>query len=248
MVYILEAAVCFPRRMLFKSPVKMSAIRSTLLKVILLLSLVNMSACQWFSNKCKYCGASLSGGKVHTAEGFDVCHECDRTAVRDIKAARATVAQVREELLSLGIKLPWGAVTVKLLPTWQKGVHARCEAARYANGGVADLWIKFIAGMPKNMFKAVAAHELTHAWAYLNRSPMKQDEELSEGGPTLVEYTYLEKHPSAYGGYRRDVIMTSSNKIYGKSTRRLQTYAKDHGGLAGVLTLLKTGEKIPDGY
>lgn len=120
------------------------------------MTLANLSACQWFSNKCQYCGASLSAGKIHTAEGFDVCHECDRTAVRDLKAAQATVAQVREELISLGIKLPWGAITTKLVPTWQKGVHARCEAARYANGGVADLWIKFIPGMPKNMFKAVA--------------------------------------------------------------------------------------------
>lgn len=225
-----------------------SAARSIFLLAFLWLALASLVACQFFSTKCKYCGASLSAGKIHTAEGFDVCHECDRTAVRDLKAARATVAQVREELVKLGIKLPWGAVTVKLLPPWQKGVHARCEAARYANGGVADLWIKFIPGMPLNMFKAVAAHELTHAWAYLNRSPLKQDEDLSEGGPTLVEYTYLESHPSAYGEHRRDVIMTSSNKIYGKSTRRLQAYAKDNGGLAGVLTLLRTGKSIPQGY
>jgi hypothetical protein len=244
MVHLLKAATHFRRQ----SPTAVPTAHSFFLLVVLWLTLGNLLACQWFAPKCKFCGASLSGGKVHTAEGFDVCHECDRTAVRDLRTAQATVAQVREELVSLGIKLPWGPITVKLLPPWQAGVHARCEAARYANGGVAALWIKFIPGMPKTMFKAVAAHELTHAWAYLNRSPMKQDEALSEGGPTLVEYTYLESHPSAYGEHRRNLIMTSSNKIYGKSTRRLQVYAKDHGGLAGVLTLLKTGQTIPQGY
>lgn len=216
--------------------------------VFLLVSLGSLFSCKWFSNKCRYCGASLSSGKVHTAEGFDVCHECDKGAVRDLRTAQTLVAQVRKEILALGVKIPWGPITVKLVPAWQKGVHARCEAARYANGGVADLWIKFIPGMPQNMFKATAAHELTHAWAYTNRSPVKQEEALSEGGPTFLEYTYLESHPSAYGEYRRDVIMTSSNKIYGKSTRRLQAYAKTNGGLAGVLTLLKTGEKIPEGF
>lgn len=216
--------------------------------LVLILSLVNLSACQWFGPKCKFCGASLSAGKVHTAEGFDVCHECDREAVRDLRTAQALVGEARKEIVSLGIKLPWAAIPIKLVPSWQEGVHARCEAARYANGGVAALWIKFIPGMPKSMFKAVAAHELTHAWAYLNRSPMKQDEALSEGGPTLVEYTYLESHPSRYGERRRDAIMTSNNKIYGKGTRRLQAYAEKNGGLAAVLTLLRTGKSIPEGF
>jgi len=222
-------------------------VRSIFLPVLLFVSLGSLFSCKWFDNKCRYCGASLSSGKVHTAEGFDVCHECDKGAVRDLRTAQALVAEVRKEILSLGVKIPWGPITVKLVPVWQAGVHARCEAARYANGGVAALWIKFITGMPKNMFKAVAAHELTHAWAYTNRSPVKQEEALSEGGPTFVEYSYLEKHPTAYGEYRRHVIMTSKNKIYGKSAQRLQAYAKDHGGLEGVLTLLRTGQKIPEG-
>ena len=77
---------------------------------------------------------------------------------------------------------------------------------------------------------------------------MKQDEALSEGAPTLVEYTYLERDRSAAGEYRRKAITSSNDKIYGKGTRRLQAYAKDHGGLAGVLTLLRSSQTIPEGY
>jgi hypothetical protein len=242
MVHLIKAVPHFRGRR------RASTVRSIFMLVVLSVSLCSLLACQFFAPKCKFCGASLSAGKVHTAEGFDVCHDCDRSAVRDLRTAQALVAQVREEIVKLGIKLPWGAIPVKLIPSWQAGVHARCEAARYANGGVAALWIKFIPGMPKTMFKATAAHELTHAWAYLNRSPMKQDEVLSEGAPTLVEYIYLERNPSTYGEHRRNAIMTSSNAIYGKGTRRLQTYAKDHGGLAGVLTLLRTGQTIPEGF
>jgi hypothetical protein len=247
MLHSLNFASYF-RRILGKSPAEASTIRSILLLAVLLVTLANLSACHFFGPKCKFCGASLSAGKVHTAEGYDVCHECDREAVRDLRTAQTLVAQVRKEILSLGISLPWGEIPIKLAPSANASVHARCEAARYANGSVASVWIRFMPGMPKSMFKATAAHELTHAWAYLNRSPAKQDEALSEGGPTLVEYTYLESNPSLYSEKRRDAIMTSSNKIYGKSTRSLQAYAKDHGGLAGVLNLLKTGQSIPAGY
>lgn len=216
--------------------------------IVLSVSLGNFLACQWFGPKCKFCGKSLSAGKVHTPEGYDVCPECDHDAVRDLRTAQALVAQVREEIVSLGLRLPWGTIPIKLAPSADPAVHARCEAARYGNGSVASVWIRFMPGMPKPMFKAVAAHELTHAWAYLNRSPMKQDEALSEGAPTLVEYTYLERNKSVYGEHRRNAIMTSSNKIYGKGTRSLQAYAKDHGGLAGVLALLKTAKSIPEGF
>lgn len=218
------------------------------LLVGLLVILGNLSACQWFGPKCKFCGASISSGKVHTPEGFDVCEHCHKEGVRDLRTAQALVAEVRAEIGSLGIKLPWGAIPVKLAPSPNAKVYARCEAARYANGSVASVWIRFMPGMPRSVFKHTAAHELTHAWAYLNRSPMKQDEALSEGAPTLVELTYLERDQSAAGEHRRHAIMTSNDKIYGKSTRRLQAYAKDHGGLAGVLTLLRTGQTIPAGY
>jgi len=244
MVRLFKAATHFRRL----SPTAATTGRSFFLQIFLLLMLGNLLACQWFGPKCKFCGASLSAGKVHTAEGFDVCHECDRHAVRDLRTAQALVAEVRTEIVKFGIKLPWGAIPIKLAPSDNSAVHARCEAARYADGRVASIWIRFMPGMPKPMFKATAAHELTHAWAYLSRSPMKQDEALSEGAPTLLEYNYLERNPSVYGEHRRNAIMTSSNKSYGKGARRLQAYAKDHGGLAGVLTLLKTGQTIPQGY
>ncbi len=225
----------------------MSRLRSVFI-LVLLVSLSNLMACQ-FVNRCKFCGKWLLGDEiVHTVEGYDVCQECDHEAIRDLQTAQVLVAQVRGELVGMGIQLPWGAIPIKLAPSENAAVHARCEAARYGDGSVASLWIRFIPGMPKNMFKATAAHELTHAWAYLHRSPMQQDETLSEGAPTLVEYIYLERDKSRYSERRRDAIMTSSNKIYGKGTRRLQEYAKTNGGLAGVLTLLRTGQTIPEGF
>jgi len=140
-----------------------STLRSLFLLFVLSVCLGNLLACNYFGPKCKFSGASLSAGKVHTPEEFDVCHECGKHAVRDLRTAQALVAEVRSETVSLGIRLPWGAIPSKLAPSANAGVHARCEAARYANGSVASLWIRFMPGMPKPMFKAVAAHELTHA-------------------------------------------------------------------------------------
>jgi len=229
------------------SPAKSSALRSIFL-LLALATVGNFLACQLIAPRCKFCGASLSAGKVHTVEGFDVCHQCDREAIRDLRTAQILVTEVRSELTSFGIRLPWGAIPIKLAPSADAAVHARCEAARYADGRVASIWIRFMPGMPKPMFKAAAAHELTHAWAYLNRSPIQQDEALSEGAPTLVEYMYLERNPSTYSEHRRNAIMTSNNRIYGEGTRRLQAYARDNGGLAAVLTLLRTGQTIPEGF
>ncbi len=248
MEYLLNIAIHFRRRMLGKSPAIAPTICSVFLMGVLLVGLGNVVACQYFSPTCKFCGSSLSAGKVHTPEGHDVCKECNRDAVRDVRTAQALVAQVRSELASFGIHLPWGAIPIKMGPSANPAVYARCEAMRYANGSVGALWIRFVPGLPKSMFKLTAAHELTHAWAYLNRCPANQDEALSEGAPTLVEYLYLERYRSTYGERRRNEIMTSSNRIYGKGTRRLQAYAKDHGGLPGVLTLLRTGQTIPKGY
>ncbi len=231
-----------------KSPAQSSTFRSMILMAFLLASLGSLSACQYVGQRCKFCGSSLSAGKVHTPEGYIVCNECNLSAVRDLRTARALVAQVRSEIAKLGVRLPWGNIKIKMGPTGQKEAYARCEALRYANGTVGALWIIFVPGLPKDMFKGTAAHELTHAWAYLNRCPMNQDQALAEGGPTLVEYTYLGLKKTVYGEYRRKTIMTSNDRIYGKGTRRLQAYAKDHGGLGAALTLLKTAERIPDGY
>lgn len=230
------------------SPAASPLVRSLCLLAVLAVGLCGLLSCQLFASGCKFCASSLSAGKVRTPEGWNVCPECNRTAVRDLQTAQTLVAQVRGELAGLGIYLPWGEIQLKLGPTPHPQIYARCEALRYANGGVAALWIRVVPGLPQAMFKGTAAHELTHAWAYLHGSPLRQDEVLSEGAPTLVEYTYLGQNPSAYAKHRRNAIETSNNRIYGEGMRRLQAYAKANGGLAGVLTLLRTAQTIPRGY
>ncbi|MBE7437041.1 MAG: protein DA1 [Spirochaetales bacterium] len=218
---------------------------------VLALALTQFAACQLIMPTCKFCGKSVRGAeKVHTPEGFEVCHQCNQEAVRDLRTAQALVAQARTEMVNLGIRLPWGAIPIKLEKAAgaDTNQYGRCEAGRYANGTVAFLLIRIMPGLPRPLFKAVAVHELTHAWAYLHRSPQQQDLVLSEGAPTLVEYTYLERDTSPSARFRRHTIETSGHDVYSKGTQRLQTYARDHGGLAGVLTLLRSSQKIPEGY
>lgn len=225
--------------------------RSIFLLAVFVMILGTSWSCKWFGPRCKFCGEwAMGNDAVHTHEGWRVCKRCNGEAVRDLATARALVAETRAELVSMGIKIPWGVIPVQLDGATLPGpeVNARCEAGRLGDGSVMLLRLKFRPGMPKAMFKGVTAHELTHAWAYVNRSPLKQDETLHEGGPTFVEYMYHEQHPSPVGEYKRHVIDTTSNKIYGGGARRLQKYAKDKGGLAGVLALLKSSKSIPAGY
>lgn len=220
-----------------------------LMAFLWLVGLVGLSGCELIPGMgCKFCGTSIVTEKVHTKEGFDVCKPCDKAAVRDLRTAQALVAQVRKELVGLGVKLPWGAIPMKLGKPANPQEWGHCEAMRYGNGGVASLSMRFMAGMPRNTFKGVAAHELTHAWAYLHRSPINQDVVLSEGAPTFLEYTYLERDKSAQGQHRRKLLITNNHKAYGGGARRLQAYAKGHGGLGGVLAVLRTGRTIPKGY
>ncbi|MDB5098889.1 MAG: hypothetical protein JWM80_3310 [Cyanobacteria bacterium RYN_339] len=218
------------------------------LMILLVASLAGLSACAGGPFGCKFCGAPLFSGIVRTPEGFIVCKPCNKDGVRDVRTAQALVAQVRAELGGLGVRLPWGTIPMTLGQPANAKEWGHCEALRYGNGGVASISMRFMQGMPRSTFKAVAAHELTHAWAYLNRSPMKQDVTLAEGAPSFLEYTYLERDKSTAGKFRRNLVITNDNAAYGVAARRLQKYAKGHGGLGGVLAVLKSSRSIPKGY
>lgn len=203
---------------------------------------------------CKFCGAILasytSAGKGRrTPEGFDVCETCNKAAVRDLRAAQALVSKVRAELVGLGLKLPWGTIPIQLKRPDAPGSWAYTGAARGGPGAatVYSLSIKFLPGLPTSIFKGVAAHELTHAWAYLHGSPLNQDIVLSEGAPSLVEYIYLERDTSALAKGRREALLGNNNPAYGGGLRRLKTYAEKHQ-LRGVLNVLKSSRTIPKGF
>jgi hypothetical protein len=58
----------------------------------------------------------------------------------------------------------------------------------------------------------------------------------------------LERDKSEAGKFRRNLLITNGNSAYGGAARRLQKYAKGHGGLGGVLAVLKSCRTIPKGY
>lgn len=113
---------------------------------------------------------------------------------------------------------------------------------------VHDLWLTFLPGLPRFMFKAVAAHELTHAWSYLHGCPLKQDLALSEGAAMFVEYTYVHRDTSPRGQYLCQQMVGDRHPAYGGGLRRLLRYAKGHHQMQGVLAALKTRRTIPSGY
>ncbi len=70
---------------------------------------------------------------------------------------------------------------------------------------------------------------------------------LSEGAPQVVQYLYLEKDKSPQARHQIALMMTSSHPVYGVGMRRLKKYQEEHK-LAGLLSVLKSGAKIPKGY
>ena len=57
----------------------------------------------------------------------------------------------------------------------------------------------------------------------------------------------MEKDQSPQAKHQIELMLTSNHPAYGVGMRRLKKYQEDHK-LSGLLSVLKTGAKIPKGY
>lgn len=218
--------------------------------------------------RCTYCARGISerntGGGTRYADGRQVCALCVESAVSDDDQAAEVMAQVRDRLAAWGLSIEYGEIPVKLVdqPTLRQ-MFGRSAAAHGGaiNGltvkqgkkkrGSAQIFDRTVAiymleGMPLEVYEQTAAHELMHAWMFLDGQP-NHTPVLEEGACNLAAYYLLQENTSPFAGFMREALFQSKDPVYGAGLRRAIRYVQANQ-FAGLVKMLRANQDFPAGY
>jgi len=181
---------------------------------------------------CFSCGRlvcdALTGGGVQYEDGRVVCNLCRESAVDDRAEGKAILAGVRGTLRILGIDL--GSATI---PLGLVDLHELKEGgSRDLSGNTRTaVWtrsdeiirrdveeVSILRGLPYEHFGAVAAHELGHAWLFLEEFP-ELPSRVEEGICELLAYLWLQQMGTLDAEYRMRVMQHNEDPVYGDGFR-----------------------------
>ncbi|HKP51064.1 MAG TPA: protein DA1 [Chloroflexia bacterium] len=191
-------------------------------------------------HKCYSCGrlicARLTGGGVRYQDGRHMCNLCRRTAVDAPAEGERIMGEVRRALASFGMDLGMARIPLRLPGQGEltsRSTHA--YASDPSGMACTRLWtqrgrvvrreveeILVLHGLPREHFSTVVAHELGHAWLFLNAFP-KLPPQVEEGICELCEYLWLKRQGTREAQYRLTAMESNKDPVYGagfKSARR----------------------------
>jgi hypothetical protein len=217
--------------------------------------------------RCIYCARGISeyntGGGVHYNDGRDVCNICHATAVVDDATAAALLQRTRERMIAWGLSFEYGAIPVRLVdqPTLNR-LFGRGSVVGdgKVNGLTTKKWTKdgkgrvthrevniaILYGLPSEIFEKTAAHELMHAWMFLDHQP-DHVPALEEGSCNLASYYILQESTTPLAGFLREAMYKSTNPVYGTGLRRAIRYVQANQ-FTGMVKLLRGNKDFPTGY
>jgi hypothetical protein len=195
---------------------------------------------------CAECGRficrELTGGGVRYQDGRLVCNLCRRTAVDTAEQVEASMKRVRDILGKNGLLIDERLFPVILLDRQQMTQRAQnisgvaglfCPApqvnGRRAIEAVCGLW-----GQPAYSFESTLAHELGHAWFYLNHVD-HLDHKVQEGLCNVLKYLSLSETQSPETLHSTQSLFRNPDPVYGEGFRvaegRLRWYRYSVGTL-----------------
>jgi hypothetical protein len=218
-------------------------------------------------SRCYYCARGISpfntGGGVRYAGGRDVCNLCHGTAVTDQATADAAMERVRGRMAAWGLHFEYGDIPIKLVDqsTLNKlyGRSAMLHDGKI-NGLTTKRWTKdevgrvlsrevnisMLRGLPLEVYEKTMAHELMHAWMFLDRQP-EHAAPLEEGVCNLAAYYMLQESGSDLAEFLREAMWKSRDPVYGSGLRRAITYVQRHE-FAGLVKMLRAKKDFPSGF
>ena len=187
-------------------------------------------------HRCYSCGRLLSGrltgGGVRYHDGRHICNLCKRTAVDRPAEGERIMLEVRQALTKVGMDLGTSRIPLRLTDQAELR-HRSTETYAGDPSGMActKLWtqgsqvlrrdveeILVLSGLPREHFATVAAHELGHAWLFLNAFP-KLAPQVEEGICGLCEYLWLKRQRTREAQYRLTVMDHNQDPVYGAGFR-----------------------------
>lgn len=211
---------------------------------------------------CSFCGRFLSdpvagGGQAFSPDKW-ICNHCAQGAITDEEAGSEILKQVRDSLVKAGIVIDQETIEFELVTrdqfaklldhdvTNQFGL-TQYEHFKYL-GFLEDnsLTIYILTGLPRMHFISTAAHELMHAWLFLN-IPDGGDERLIEGSCNYASLLVLRRFDDEMAGYVVQQLEDEPDPVYGEGYRRVKRLAENRG-VEYWLEHLRFDPTFPIGY
>ena len=216
--------------------------------------------------RCYYCARGISqfntGGGVRYPGGREVCNICQQTAVTDAATAEAAMDRVRGRMAAWGLGFEYGEIPVRLVDqgTLNRLYGRSSMHDGRINGLTTKRWTKddagkvlsrevsisMLHGLPLEVFEKTMAHELMHAWMFLDKQPEHQPQ-LEEGVCNLAAYYVLQESATDLAGFMREAMWKSKDPVYGQGLRRAIAYVQRHE-FVGLVKMLRANKDFPRGY
>ena len=181
----------------------------------------------WQLPRCNYCQMP---SEAETAGGDHLCRECAKDTITDKAEAEKVMKDVRQ-VLATKFKM-----TSKHKITYEIGT--RKEINLEADGSHNELgWfdpktvrnkplytIRILTGLPRDVFRAVAAHELAHDWMDENLPHLSDKPEIREGFAEFVAWSFSREE-----GNSRMMKYTENrtDEVYGGGFRKVRKMMGD---------------------
>lgn len=216
--------------------------------------------------RCFYCARGISqhntGGGVRYADGRHVCNLCHGTAVVDDPTAVAVASRIRARMVDWGLTFDYGEIPVRLVDqatldrqfgrgTRHQGKISGLTTKRWTKDRAGkilsrEVEIQMLYGMPMEVYEKTIAHELMHAWMFVDKQPEHRPQ-LEEGVCNLAAYYILQESDSAFAGFLKEAMYQSKDPTYGQGLRRAIGYVQRHE-FEGLVKMLRASQDFPPGY
>ena len=169
----------------------------------------------------------LTGGGTRYPDGRLVCNICRKTAIDKADQVQTSMKMVRDVLGKNGLLIDETLFPVKLIDREEMRAIPRnaCPTALGLFSAYAPVnnhrrieSIFILWGRPANLFESTLAHELGHAWFYLNHVD-NLSTQLEEGLCNVLHYLILINKPKIENLPNMQSMFTNPDPIYGEGFR-----------------------------
>lgn len=183
---------------------------------------------------CDTCGRlfcqPITQSRITYGDGRQVCNICHETAVTTDALAKQALNRVRDILGRNGLLIDETLFPIELVnyqtlnnknPDGQKRscVLGQFHSMKYSNGQRKVQAIKILWGMPNYKFMGTLAHELGHAWFFLNRVD-NLGKQLEEGLCNLLHFLIIQGSPSKQEHFHEaQNLFRNPDQAYGEGFR-----------------------------
>lgn len=189
--------------------------------------------------RCLFCSRGITaftdpGAQLPGSQHF-ACGRCFARGVQSLPAALRLQEDTRRRMARWGVVLPPN-LPLRLAPEPElrrlssrhpgqgatvRGLTERSAWVEQGSGRERRREVRFVmmAGMPPEEFQSVMAHEMMHAWIYLEQQPAHSSA-LEEGACNLTAYYLLQELGGGEAQRVKADLYRSLDPVYGEGLRR----------------------------